>query len=310
MRTLKTFLTLLIGFILLSTQAFALVDYSDPVDEPARPKKKNRIKINKAPRNSVSSAAPRSSSGGGGSWGDFSIGTKYSSTSIEVGDRSGKVSGWHFDGHFQTNYGFYLTANHYMASSESADLAESSEMQQGNPKAMIGFNWLRFGGGAEAASVDFLAGASFGQSNSDFASERTDKIFAVETTKKIATVLLGLGYEYRITGSGGSSELEIGNVQRIYAILGWVATPSIRFSFEGGTHSIGAGEGSYALAEKTSFGYVAPTLHLGLSPAVSLDLGAIFRTKRLSNDSLVDARLYDMKGAYGSSLVAGLSIAL
>ena len=311
MKTLKYFLTFILGVTLFTTQAFALVDYSDNEVEVPKKKRNNRIKINKRPVNSVRSSAPKSGGGDGMSMGEFTIGTGYSSQSVEVGKRAGKVTGWHFEGHFQTNYGFYLTASHYMAGSDSSDLAESSDMQQGNPVAKIGFNWLRFGSGAEAGTIDILAGASFGQSSSDFASSRTDKIFGIETTKKIASLVLGLGYEYRITGSpSGSEELNIGNIQNIYAVLGWTATPDIRFSFEAGTHSIGQADGEYSLDEKTSFGYAAPTVHLALSPVVSLDLGAIFRTKRLGNDDLIDANLYDLKGAYGSSILAGLSIGI
>ncbi len=311
MKILKASLILLLGYLLFATQAMALVDYSDTSDAAPAPKKNNRIKINKRPGNTIRSSAPSRSSGSGASIGDFSIGTSYHSNGVEVGNKSGKVDSLHFNGHFQTNYGFYLTANHYMASSESSDLAVESGMQHGNPKFMVGFNWLRIGGGAEAATIDILAGASFGQNNSDFASTRTDKIFGVETTKKIASMVLGLGYEYRITGSPSTeTELSIGNIQKLYAVLGWMATPDIRFSFEAGTYKLGLGDADYALEEKTSFGYASPQLHLALSPAVSLDLGAIFRTKRLGDDSLVDARLYDLKGAYGSSVLAGLSVSL
>lgn len=311
MKVLKRHLTLFLGLILFSGQAFALVDYSEAETSAPTRKKTNRIKINKRPGNSIQASRPSPSRGGGGAtWGDFSIGTSYQSSNVEIGEKAGKVNAWHFEGRFQTNYGFYLSANHYIASSDSSDLADTSEMQQGNPVAKIGFNWLQFGGGADAGTIDIIAGASVGQSNSDFATSRTDKIFGLETTKKIASMVLGIGYEYRMTGAAGEEELSVGNIQQIYAVLGWMATPDIRFSLEAGTYKIGLGEGAYSLEEKTSFGYVSPQLHLGISPLVSLDLGAIFRTKRLGNDSLVDARLYDLKGAYGSSILAGLSIAL
>ena len=310
MKTLKYCLTFILGITLFTTQALALVDYSDSEVEVPRKKSNNRIKVNKRPVNSTRGSAAASSSSNGNSMGEFMIGTGYSSQNVEVGERAGKVNAWHFEGHFQTNYGFYLTASHYMASSDSRDLTEASGTQQGNPVAKLGFNWLRFGSGAEAGTIDILAGASFSQSSSDFASSRTDKIFGIETTKKMASLVLGLGYEYRITGSPGSEELNIGSIQKIYAVLGWTATPDIRFSFEAGTYKIGMGEGEYSLGEKTSFGYASPTVHLGLSPVVSLDLGAVFRTKRLGNDDLIDARLYDLKGAYGSSILAGMSIGL
>jgi hypothetical protein len=307
----ETFYSALIFSIaFFASQAFALVDYSE--NEVAAPAKKNSrpIKINKRPSSFSTSSAPKRS-GGGSSFGEFSLNSGYQSSSIEVGDRTGKINSWHFDGHFQTNYGFYINASHYMASSESESLAANTGTQQGNPRAILGFNWLRFGSGADAGSIDILAGASLGQTGSDFASQRTDKIFGIETTKKMASMVLGLGYEYRITGaSKDENELAIGNIQKIYAILGWMATPDIRFSVEGGTYKIGEGTGDYSLVEKTSFGYVSPKVHLSLSPIVSLELGAIFRSKRLKNESLVDARLYDLKGAYGSSILAGLSLSM
>lgn len=310
MKAMNITLTVLLGIILFSSQAFALVDYSEPTAQAPAKKRPSRIKINKRPGNSMKASRPSSNSSAGSSIGEFSLGTSYQSSNIEIGEKVGKVNAWHFDGRFQTNYGFYLSASHYVGSSDSLDLTEESEIQQGNPVAKIGFNWLQFGGGADAGTIDIIAGASFGQSNSDFASSRTDKIFGVETTKKIASMVLGLGYEYRITGSAGEEEMNIGNIQQMYVVLGWMATPDIRFSLEAGTYKIGLGEGTYFLDEKTSFGYASPQVHLAISPFVSLDLGAIFRTKRLGNDELINARLYDLKGAYGSSLLAGLTMAL
>lgn len=311
MNFIKIFLTLLVGIVLLSTNALALVDYSSPVDSEARSKTPRRkIKINKRPSNSVqaTSSPSRASSR---SLGVFELRTSYLSQNIEVGNRTGKVDSWAFEGQFQTSYGVYLVANHYMASSKSLDLTSKSENQQGNPSVKIGFNWLRFGGGADAGSVDILVGASFGQGNSDFATSRTDKIFGIETTKRMGVMVLGIGYEFKVTGTPGTEEeLDIGNIQKMYAVLGWMATGDIRFSFEAGTYKVNLGDGNYGLDKKTSFGYVAPELHLALSPSVSLDLGAIFRTKRLGNEDLIDARLYDLKGAYGSSILAGLSLAL
>ena len=78
---------------------------------------------------------------------------------------------------------------------------------------------------------------------------------------------------------------------------------------EGRESRLGEETGSGEVIETIGQSSVAPGW-LAIGPVVSLDLGAVFRTKRLGNDDLIDARLYDLKGAYGSSILAGLSIGI
>ena len=122
----------------------------------------------------------------------------------------------------------------------------------------------------------------------------------------------GLAYELRMTGSAeGESELDIGNIKTLMAAIGWEASGDIRFEVEGGTHKISKGTDpikASRLSGDISFGYVSPTLTLALSPVIDMELGAVFRTKRNKEPALVDARLWNIKGAYGNSLFTSLSL--
>src|SRR5690606_10520676 len=121
----------------------------------------------------------------------------------------------------------------------------------------------------------------------------------------------GLGYKVWLTGTpSNSEEVTIGNVQRLSATLGWMVSPDIQFAVEAATVSIGVGDGERALTQKTSFGTLAPSIHLGITPSVGLELGAVFRTKRLKDENLLGARLWNLPGSYGNKLYAGLGISL
>jgi len=43
---------------------------------------------------------------------------------------------------------------------------------------------------------------------------------------------------------------------------------------------------------------------------VSLDLGAVFRSKRLKDENLLNARLWNLPGSYGNKIYAGLNFSL
>jgi len=67
------------------------------------------------------------------------------------------------------------------------------------------------------------------------------------------------------------------------------------------------------LENEVSFGYITPTLSLVLSPGVGIDLGATFQTRRVKKedqDSLLGARLWELPGAYGNTLFAGLNFSI
>lgn len=292
--------------------AFALVDYGEsssfvPNKKTSVSKKTSRM-VKRKPKSS--STVKR-----GGPSGFFDVSTIYNVQNVgsEFGD--GKITQYNIDTHFQTGYNIFVDASFWMASSQDENLSSEKDTQMGNPLFKIGFNWLRFGESSEMATINLVGGMSFKNSGSTFASSRTDQIYAVETTKRFHDFVLGLGYEIRVSGTSNSdSEMDIGNMQSFLASIGWKATPDISFVVEGATTKISSSkstEKELFLEDELTFGYVSPKLLLGISPLIKVEMGALFRTKRVtSKKDLVDAKIWNLKGVYGNSLFTGLNISI
>ncbi|MCF8058454.1 MAG: hypothetical protein K9K67_04105 [Bacteriovoracaceae bacterium] len=302
----KNFLIALI--LLCSPLTHALVDYTEA--EAFSPQKSGASSVaTKAPV-SRSVTKPKQSSNTSEPMG-FNTGLSYGTQDIELDGQSGKVETMGFEGHFQTRYNVFMAVSYFQTKSSSSSLVtERTSFQKGNPQIILGFNWLQFGKPSDLATIDLYGGISLGQSNSDFATERTDQLVGISTAKRFYNVALGLGYEVRLTGSGVANEMAIGNISKLSASLGWVVSPDIRFLIEGSTYSIESSDDSGAalrLQEKVSFSTVKPQLQLKITPLVDLTLGAKFRTKRLKDSNLTQARLWNLEGAYGNGIFAGLS---
>jgi len=314
------FFTLLIT-IFLSTSSFALVDYSEessPVGQSRSKKKTRRAPV-------IRKKSPRSTGGASVSTGMFNVGLNYESISLDVKSKQneagepqshgeGKVQMMSVSGHFETSYDLYLDFSYWRGSTSSKILSENDSSQGGNPKLILGFNWLKFGQGQDSAAIDLYAGGSF-SSSSALASSRTDKIFGIETSKRFYVFALSFGYEYQLTGTpDNSDELGIGNLQKIKATAGWMVSGDIQIGIEGGTVRIGNSNESdreRKLMEKLSYGYVRPSLFLGLMPSVTMELGATFRTDKLRTSEIAtDARLWNQPGIYGNSLFSNLYISI
>lgn len=299
------------SLLFLSFSSYALVDYSDASSSPP-PKKRKRAPKKISAKSAPSSGSARSS-GSGFSFGKFYVTSKYGATTVKDANQEGKVNLGNIRMHMQTQHNFYVDADLWFASSDDDRYATTGNTQKGNPKVKLGFNWLKLGSGEDMSVVNFVAGMSF-SSDSDFAASRSDKFFGLETSKRFYDFVLGLGYEMRLTGSPEkSTELDIGNMQSFTAMLGWRATPDIRFTVEGSSHKVRSGSESaaYALREDVSFGQITPRVHLGVSPKVELEMGATYRTKKVQDVSeFVDAKLWDVQGAYGNSIFAGLNISV
>lgn len=294
-------------------QAYALVDYSE--EESFKPQVSGASSVsNAAPTaRSVTKPTPKSKGSGMSSLG-FNLGTSYGTQDVELQGKNGKVDTMGFELQVQTRYNVFLSASYFQAKSSSQDLVtQNTGFQSGNPEVLLGFNWLQFGKKSELATIDLYGGLAFGQTDSEFATERTDKVVGVTTAKRFHNFALGLGYEYRMTGTGAEDELRIGNISKLSASLGWVVSRDIRFLVEGSTYSIGESNDNNApnrLEEKVNFSTVKPQLQLKLSPLVDLTLGARFRSRRLREGTLVGARLWNLDGAYGNGVFTGLSISI
>lgn len=300
---MKKFWLALVGMTLV-TQAFALVDYSDDDEAPAA--KKSVKSIGKSGSAKKSRGAPST----------VEFITKYDSVKINTND-GGTTGGLDIIKSkifAQTPYNIFFDVSYWQAS--SPDLYATKSSQAGNPEAKIGFNWLRLGNDADAAKVDIYGGYMMRATNSLVGSSRNDQIFGLHTSKRFADFAMGLGGEYRKSGNPtNSTDLIIGNVTRMHAAVGWVATPDIRMSLDADMYTVRAGEGDKfrALQEDISFSTLTPKLHLGLSQYVELELGTAIRTRKPvvpNNQNLLDAKLSDFAGVYGSSMFAGLNISM
>jgi len=308
----RKFVFLIILGLLGSFSAHGLVDYSE--SESVAPSKSPRPKA--SPRKVSKASKPRSSSAGPSYTpsGMFDLGMTYKSIDVKADETVGKVNVMEVNGHMATNFNIFLDFKYWQASTDIEELTSDSGSQEGNPEVLLGFNWLQFGGGEDGTSVDLLFGGRF-SSSSELASSRTDKIFGIESIKRFYTFALGLGYRLYMTGTPeDEEEVDIGNIQKLYATFGWMVSHDISFEIEGAVFNIGNSNSvtrANILETKESFGTISPTLNLRLGPMVGLGLGATFRTDKVSDtEKLVGARLWDMSGVYGSSIHAGLDISI
>jgi hypothetical protein len=295
----KSLLLLTSAIFCLSHSAYALVDYSETsgsVSDDKAPINKSMQKMSR----------PVSSSSGGKSltWkADFSFASNYESMEI-AGQKYGVLN---IGTHIQTPVNVFLDASYWTASGDAGSA-------NGNPKIILGFNWLRFGNPSDEAKLDIYGGAKL-SSSSKLGTSRTDKIVGAETTKRFGTFGLGLGYDMTMAGTPKNvDENAIGNINRLTISGGWMVSQDIQFEVEVENFTINKAKDTNRpnrLAEKASFSTLSPKVNLGLAPAVNLELGARFRMKKAREEAnLLNARVFDLHGANTNSLFAGLNITL
>lgn len=280
----------------LSHSAHALVDYSESAGSSE----------DKSPANKSMQKMSKPSSGGSKSltWkADFSFTTNYEAMEIG-GEKYGVLN---LGTHIQTPMDIFLDASYWTAKGEK-------ESANGNPKIILGFNWLRFGSPSDEARLDIYGGVRL-SSSSKLGSSRTDKIVGAETTKRFGTFGLGLSYDMTIVGTPRNTEENaIGNVSRLAVSGGWMVSQDIQFEIEAENFTINQGSDATRvnrLKEKASFSTLSPKLNLSLASAVNLELGARFRMKKAKEESnLLAARVFDLHGANSNSLFAGLNITI
>jgi hypothetical protein len=317
---LMTFFILLCLFFF--TPAYALVDYSDfsgrtesaPAAPPAPAPRAPEAAPVPAPAQTqlVRREAPRNNNfNSRSSHFNFAIG--YEQLNVQGQEDKGKLNLTHASLHFQTRFDIFVRGSFWRGDTEAAFLSESSGAQNGNPTAILGFNWLKFGAPRDLAAVDIYIGGVFG-SNSELAHSRMDRLAGVETSKRFGDFLIGAGYEYRFTGAPKrDDELGLGAIQKISATVGWRATPDIQFLIEGATTTINSDKGDRVsrLNETLRFGTVTPKIGLGVREFFQLELGARFQTRKSSNPGdLIGARLWDIGGTNGNSIFTSFNIVI
>ena len=311
----KKLIPLTIFFFTVSS--FALVDYSDVITND------NKDTPNSASPPNAATASKKMSSTIDASKGMpvarsqslLSLDLNWDTTEITLPTKNAKVNRGILTGHMQTPYNIYLDFQYWYGTTEDQRLAANNRWQAGNPSVKLGLNWLRFGQAQDMATVDFfLGGMVKGPTNSVFAATRSDLFFGGETTKQFQEFIFGLNYEMRLVGRPSrADEGEIGNVQKVATVLAWRAAPNIRFSVEGAGYRMApkAGSVSNTWSGKHAWSYIAPQLDLALGSSLNVAMGALFPLKSVEvNPELLQGRLWDFKGAYGSSIYAGLNYSL
>ena len=280
----------------LSYSAHALVDYSDSVSAPQE----------KSSNQSMQKISKDGSQSGGRAFtwkSDLSFTSNYETIEIE----DNKYGVMNFNTHLQTPFNVYLDASYWTASGNEG-------RSNGNPKIILGFNWLRFGSPADEARLDLYGGVKL-SSSSKLGSSRTDKIVGAETTKRFGTFGLGVGYDMTLVGTPkNTDEQSIGNIGRISISGGWMVSQDIQFEVEAENFTINkASDTNRAnhLKEKVSFSTLSPKLNLQLFSAVNLEMGARFRMKKATKEAkLLSSGVFDLHGVNSNSLFAGLNITI
>ena len=297
--------SLLLSISLISLNAHALIDYSEPVGGSGSSREESRSSSSSMPKSMTKMSAPKSSGSSRGlTWkADLSLTTTYEQMEID-GNKYGVMN---IGTHIQTPMDVYFDASYWNA---KGDEGSSS----GNPKLILGFNWLRWGSSSDEARLDIYGGAKL-SSNSQLGSSRLDKIVGIETTKRFGTFGLGIGYDMTITGTPkNTTERAVGNIGRIAVSGGWMVSNDIQFEIEAENFTINKGKDetrANRLTEKASFSTLSPKLNLGLAPAVNLEIGARFRMKKAKAESdLLSAKVFDLHGANSNSLFAGLNLTI
>ena len=284
-RRMKNVLLSILLF-LFSFQVFAIVDYSDPAPETIKNQKIAPKSFTKVENNGLSKS-------------DFSFNSGYEFSQVN----SEKVNALNFDLHLQTPYNVFFDGSYWQADYQA-------KSQAGNPKLILGFNWLKIGNPSDEARLNLMGGMKLA-SQSDLGTSRTDKIFAVETTKRFMNFGVGLGYEISVVGEPTNKlETSIGNIQRISVSVGWMVSNDIQFELEAENFNISEASDttrtSY-LKSPLHFSTFSPKINLGLASFVNFVLGAHFQMQKAPETT---AKIFDLHGADSSSVFMGLSFNL
>ncbi len=300
-------------------QSFSLVDYSTEENiVPNRPKKTKVIKSNRSRKKKKVSRVSRAKTNSRSDYspsGMFDMSFTYGTIDVSTLSSAAKVNVAEVKGHFNTGSSIYLDFKYWMANTDSAQLAKTSDAQGGNPEILLGINWLSFGQERDQTNINLFFGARLKASKSDLGSTRTDKVIGVSTIKRLNQFALGIAYRLDMSGTPENEfELNIGNRQKLSANLGWKVSHDIQFEIEAAIYKINRSNSVIkpnVLEEDDSYGAISPSLGLRLSPMVTLNLGATFISSRLKNKNrLLGARLWDTPGIYGNSINSSLSISI
>lgn len=300
------------------TEAYALVDYSEPESTGSAVSRSSAPPKRVVKRTAAPGQARSKSSGPSILGGKFKLKTNYLSESLETDDINAKFTKVNFSASYSLNPSVYFETNYQVISTDDEMLAETSGYQKGNPELTVGVNWLQFGNQADNTRVDLLLGNRWAQSGSDFASSRNDILLGIQTVKKMSNFFIGIGYDLDLTGKPKESdEMTIGKIHTIKAGLGLMVTNDINASIfarrvtvkSSGESSEDEDAASLNLESDLVFTTLNPELGLMVTPYANVKLGGHFRTKRVDYDSSYQAiKLPKYNSLWGNSIYAGLDL--
>ncbi len=285
------------------TIVFGLVDYSDSssfnISQKSNSKKSggSSTKVKSGARSKV-----------------FNIYTTYETLKIKNESSTSKVNIINLVARLDTIYSVFLESSYHLYSTNNDSITSSSKYQNGNLKALVGFNWLNLGPKFRETMLDLYAGSIIGNTNSDYSTSRNDSFVGVETRKNFFRVVVGLGYEARFVGSAkNNSEMKIGNIFKSSAFLGWAVSNDIKIQIEGVNVKIQQSDNSIspALNQDISFNYLSPRLFLGIISNCDLTIGATYGFGgQIDPGILSQARLWDLNYGMGNSVYAGINVSM
>ncbi len=316
----KIFLgTLSFSLFLINISAWALVDYGE--DDTVRIKQYAPQK--KAANKSYGAIANSSPASTGGWTFDFNFSASYESLALEIPEEGaeGKLSLIREQLNIRTNKGAWLELGFFHSAYDNLSYNGveqeeiSSSYQNGNPRVLLGINWLSLSDLQGSMSLDTYLGASFAASGAPYGGHsRDDKILGMAVAKRINMMLFKLGGEYIITGNAKEAEeVQIGDLTRLTAGLGYIVSNDIRLSLEWTQTEVSAADKLLRmprLEENYKFSVLTPRMLLNFTPNLALDLGASFQTRVVGGkkSDLAKAGLLEYQGALGNTMFAGLNV--
>lgn len=308
-------------FLLPSITCYALVDYTERTNS-SRSSVSNTTQNNpvSSSPNIIQRSAPRNTQRNAFSP-SLRFGTQYETIKINTNEMNNEsVDFLRVHTQIVTSYDVFFDFRYWISPSEKLEelghQGREGQFYQGNPRIIMGLNWVDFGSGPTSGNIDLYGGLSMKATDSSaFGHSRNDIIVGVLTSKRFYNFALGIGYEFIKTGGPSKSEeLGIGNIQKLYSHLAWRVRPDIRMMLEGATYRINNGDQAsraYSLSETQTFSSLTPSLLLRLSPIIDLRLGATFQTNKVDDvTDMVRARLWDIQGLYGNRLFTGLKFSI
>ncbi|WP_412469600.1 MULTISPECIES: hypothetical protein [unclassified Halobacteriovorax] len=198
-------------------------------------------------------------------------------------------------------------------SARGAQSLETSEFEQANSGVKLGFNWLEIGNDYNKLIIDTYLGMRF-KGDSEFSTQRNDRLLGVSTEKRFGAVALGVDYERVFADTlDNDEEMAVGDISHIKANLGIMVSHEIQFLLTYGEVKVSSSDffTANSLNSDLKYSYLMPQMFLRMSRSVRLNMGAGFQVSRPDTSVLNETtKLWDLPVLYGNTLFAGLNLSI